>query len=902
MGINRLRRYIKDLNQTQIGSDSIPSGQVAISNGSGSWSYQAAALVPPHVITVSPSGSNYTSVKSAVDSITSPTATNQYVVDVAPGVYIEDTITLSQYITIRGQDPHATTIQALHNDRHLIIGAGDAVIKDVMLTGPTDTGKAAISLTGTASRRFHAQNVIINSGYYGVLINGTTGNVRAQLDFVTNKTTSTFQDFIRITGNSTVSIERAEFVNLTSPTITGYMIYASGASVSVNIVNLEHDCAGTNGIKADDGAVIKMVSSIFSNGTTAITIGSVGTGTAVYTTGTTIRDAYTTDVLIQNVNATVAFNGKAHRDKITNTVGAKFIGAFVDDTTNVEGQAVMGELWLGTTAAQMPLGSYSQHVACTGVRSGAGTYISGGLNAMIESGSVYINNGTSVRRYNFPQQVFACRANQSAWIYVNSSCVITSSVSEPAYSSNAILAAVITNSSSITFMTDHRVNLQDSLTAIYEFIEETAGTIVSSGCAVTKYATTGSGFSVDAGTYWFAGFERDLDGTSAGSASFSYWHRTGSAWIATSGNNKVDPKHYNSGSYWIATPAGEYTRQTVYVTTDASTEKYHVVFGQTAYASTGSALAGTNPTAPTLIDKYGLLLATLIVRSGSGAIVSVVDERPYLGSVATAATSVTDHGLLAGLADDDHPQYFLANGSRNMAGILNMGGFAITNVGNVDGVDVSGHAARHLPGAADALNIGTPVSVGIANAVGTSASFSRADHVHNHGIQTGSWMHATASTSLAGFMSATDKTNLNSLQTNFGGTKEVFFRAVGNTVANGYSTTPITTNGNATFTFAVPSNFTTLVSASLICFSAATGTGKNVDLSSTYGALNESRAAHTGTDTTSTYTFPTAGTIFAISMNSVFTSLGAGDFCGVTVTQNAVGGTTSVLGVRLQYT
>jgi hypothetical protein len=63
-----------------------------------------------------------------------------------------------------------------------------------------------------------------------------------------------------------------------------------------------------------------------------------------------------------------------------------------------------------------------------------------------------------------------------------------------------------------------------------------------------------------------------------------------------------------------------------------------------------------------------------------------------------------DHGALLGLADDDHTIYLLVDGSRAMTGNLDMGGNAITNVGNVDGVDVSAHAARHIDGGADAID------------------------------------------------------------------------------------------------------------------------------------------------------------------------------------------------------
>lgn len=63
-----------------------------------------------------------------------------------------------------------------------------------------------------------------------------------------------------------------------------------------------------------------------------------------------------------------------------------------------------------------------------------------------------------------------------------------------------------------------------------------------------------------------------------------------------------------------------------------------------------------------------------------------------------------DHGALVGLGDDDHTQYLLVSGARAMTGDLDMGANNVTNVGTVDGVDVSTHAARHIDGGADPID------------------------------------------------------------------------------------------------------------------------------------------------------------------------------------------------------
>lgn len=86
---------------------------------------------------------------------------------------------------------------------------------------------------------------------------------------------------------------------------------------------------------------------------------------------------------------------------------------------------------------------------------------------------------------------------------------------------------------------------------------------------------------------------------------------------------------------------------------------------------------------------------------------------------------VTDHGALTGLADDDHTQYLLADGTRQLTGNMSVAG-GVT----IDGVDISGHASRHLPGGSDALSTATPVAIGTSLSEGSSSSYARSDHVH----------------------------------------------------------------------------------------------------------------------------------------------------------------------------
>lgn len=63
-----------------------------------------------------------------------------------------------------------------------------------------------------------------------------------------------------------------------------------------------------------------------------------------------------------------------------------------------------------------------------------------------------------------------------------------------------------------------------------------------------------------------------------------------------------------------------------------------------------------------------------------------------------------------------------------------------------------------------ALSSTTPAAVAASGAVGTGVTAARDDHVHAHANQAGGSLHAAATTSVAGFLSAADKTILDALQ------------------------------------------------------------------------------------------------------------------------------------------
>lgn len=108
------------------------------------------------------------------------------------------------------------------------------------------------------------------------------------------------------------------------------------------------------------------------------------------------------------------------------------------------------------------------------------------------------------------------------------------------------------------------------------------------------------------------------------------------------------------------------------------------------------------------------------------------------GTGAPGGGGVTDHGALTGLADDDHPHYLRADGTRALSGNLSV------NAGvTIDGVDLSAHAANaaahHNPvTVGDGLSLsGQLVNLALASPSGltkSGAGLALADSVAGNGL------------------------------------------------------------------------------------------------------------------------------------------------------------------------
>jgi hypothetical protein len=137
-----------------------------------------------------------------------------------------------------------------------------------------------------------------------------------------------------------------------------------------------------------------------------------------------------------------------------------------------------------------------------------------------------------------------------------------------------------------------------------------------------------------------------------------------------------------------------------------------------------------------------------------------------------------------------------------------------------------------------------------------------------------------------------------------GAVGRMFFAADPNGNNDNYRVRDVGGTAAHRFNFQVPDNFASLSSLKLvgIVSSAAAQVNRNIDLYSSYGAAGESITAHQESDVTTLYDLSaSADKFYELDISAVFTSLAAGDYCGIQVDHMTLGGSVDYIGIAIQY-
>ena len=346
---------------------------------------------------------------------------------------------------------------------------------------------------------------------------------------------------------------------------------------------------------------------------------------------------------------------------------------------------------LPMTAAQFFL---TKETGPTGNVTGGEVTRATGLNVDVASGSGFVNDDTDVFRVVFGAVVdLALTLNATNFIFVDKNGVVQASTSVPALGNNIVLADAITDASSVILLANHQVLLRERPAIVHEYAREVIGNVVVSGLTTTKDAIA-LRLEVDAGTFYTRDFRVTVPATDP--ITFTYWFRDGvGGFSKVVGRTVIDENNFDDGSGVLAALlTTEFKKDLLFVVfTATGLVEYHVFYGQEKFTSQSEAEAGNLPSPDSDVIANAVRSGGIVQEGAAATIASVVDVRTFVAQLAPGTTAVSDHGLLSGLADDDHPGLLPVSGVRPMTGPLDMGANAITNVGLVDGEDISAHVA-----------------------------------------------------------------------------------------------------------------------------------------------------------------------------------------------------------------
>lgn len=708
-----------------------------------------------NVIIVSTDGSNpatqFTSIKAAIDSITDASDTKRYSILVDPGVYVEDTIQMKPFVSVIAQGVNQdSAIEPSDPNNDIILGADFSLLQGFQLRGATGPGAAAIRVTNTPLNRFE----VTNGGVTNCSIHHAVNSSAARANLRLHKSTETLTDAAErgleiisgAGGTANITITTSSFrvsgdANLTEGMLVSgpdATLLLAGPFLLLGRSPANGGPTPVPGLVIEDGAELTIFTGIIDNFDINLQSKNVGAGPIITSLTSRFVDSITRDISIEHPGTTGSIFTTAQRSKVFVDPAANISIVYADPIDT--GFVSAGPLFLGDTHDALTdsldlilLGGMSGRIDGGELSNGAGAF-----DVDVAEGFGYLLlSGGNLQRTKWVDTTLTLPSDSISWIFVNSAGNVTFAASRPNEFLNIILGRIISNSADLLTLEQLPANANQSGNRFNTTLREALGPVYVSGSLVAESGTVARELVVGSGAYFVSQSKFTPSGGSP--ITFTEFFHSSGSFTTNSGQTVVNNTQWDNGTDLVALSAGFFAKHSLYVSGDGINESYFFVFAQEEHADLIAAEAGDIPLPPVSFTGGNIaLIATIIVQEGAANIDIIQDARPILGFKPLGVSATTEHGNLFGLLADDHPQYFLVDGTRIMGGNINMGNNDITDVNLVDGVDVSDHQARHLPNGADPITTAgptDPLTATTTNSVGIQNSLSRSDH--GHAITTG---------------------------------------------------------------------------------------------------------------------------------------------------------------------
>jgi hypothetical protein len=684
---------------------------------------------------------DFATINDALVSITGNSPSNPYLISVGPGVFVEQPIQMKSYVWVEGSGPEQTIIQAANPNAHLITGADFSGISKCLLEGATGPSFAAIfyqSTFASTQAAFWVEQIRFGSNDTLAIADGLLGNSNLFLfdcrfgsvysfnhGFLA-RNTNTFRASIVMRSGTTTALQAP---------YPDYLFWATGPNSEILLNSGQFRVEAANSIeciRVSDGAHCRVLSVFIRGFGTGIHMDGTAAGTELDCDAVHIESSINWDVLIDNPNAFVSFEGVANRSKISVISSATDVKmAFLDEQTGdivITGRV----LYAKNIADVIDITLLGTESATMGVMDGGELTSGSGFTVNISAGFGYLEIEPEIFRQFFWGDIsITLPPNQALYLIFDNTGALTTTSTFPDTHLVILLGRVVTNSTGIEFIDSSGIDAEHSSNRYDDLFRNAIGGVFSSGSIVTENGTRQ--LDVTPGTYYLATNRFMPSGATA--VSWTAYYQNGTGGFSQVSQNVVDNAFFDNGTGTLAPiGAGNFAKHVLYLVGEGINEKYLLVYSQVQYTALTLAEQGPRPTPPPYFLDGVVPIASLIVQQGMTNIIEIRDERPRVGSAPSSVSAASFHRNLLGLTvGDDHPQYWRNDGTHVATGDFNLGTHNITNLGTANGVVVENHHARHQPGGADEIPTAAAVTLNPdqANAPGTSTSLARADHIHN---------------------------------------------------------------------------------------------------------------------------------------------------------------------------
>jgi len=246
----------------------------------------------------------FSSIKLAVDSITTASDSNPFIIKVGPGVYIEDTIDLTTkpYISIVGSSIDSVIIEPI-NSTTTVFNLGTNNEISFLTVRNTGYGIPAVK--------------VYNNGDYTVMHKISFHNCDIGIDVFADSTDTEFYgEYIDFNGTysygvriiaengfkSYANLENYYNLPVGGSSTIGTFISGSGAEVDILTSGFKGEGNGI-GIYLEDGALVDIVGSFITNWNNAIQMANVGTFSTLKCNGIKLLESVSYDLLIEHPDA-----------------------------------------------------------------------------------------------------------------------------------------------------------------------------------------------------------------------------------------------------------------------------------------------------------------------------------------------------------------------------------------------------------------------------------------------------------------------------------------------------------------------------------------------------------------------------------------------------------------------